>query len=281
MNPVAKAAFAVIVAAGTGCAITNYSLITDNDQVRSDGGSGAVNTAGKAKIHLPAQVAWVYADGTDELFHMVDQTASGDRTLTTYNNYSTGGDPTLLDDLYCNPDWQGCAIFTAPDPETGDRNAFDGTFNERCSGARSLSKLVSTSRYYGECGRARLPLTDRVALLNMGSLANVKGREALLFPVGRRQTRITLDNNAGIVVDIPVSGEARVSVHADGARQVQVDATHPLLASVVDRVADFLDAYGTDRTTVTVTYNGISIPVEVGGEPFNAERLRRFARARF
>lgn len=276
------AAFAALLAFGTGCALTNYSLITDNDQVSNGNGSGVVNTNGKALVLLKNFVATEYPDGTDQLFSMVDQKANGDRTITTYNNFSTGDEPVFRDDLYCNPDWQGCAIFTAPDPEEGDVDPFDGALNVNCTGARSLAYLWNTARnYYGECGRAPLALTDRLALANMGRLGTFGGREGLFYSVDRRNTRLHLDNNAGSVVEIPLTGDLSVVAFAGARNHLRVDATNPLLGNVGRRVADFLEDHGTGTTTVTLTYNGISASYEIGGEVFNPTRLREIATRRF
>ena len=92
--------FAVSVAVlgflGHGCAVTDYKLMTDNDLVHQSG-SGVVNTQGPAHFGKSNFIT-MWPDGTDELIHMVDQKANGDRTLTTYNNFTTGDDPAILGD---------------------------------------------------------------------------------------------------------------------------------------------------------------------------------------
>jgi len=127
-----------------------------------------VNTNGKAHVHESSQVALIWPDGTDEALWFVDQKANGDRTLTTYVNYSPAY-PTFHDDLYCNPDWQGCAVITADDPEIGDVDIYDYKYNPNCPAARSIYYLFSTTRYYGECGRS---IQDVGALIMMGQPKN-------------------------------------------------------------------------------------------------------------
>lgn len=256
--------FCLVLAMGVGCAITNYSLITDNDQVSNGQGSGVINTNGKAKI-TSAQVATIWPDGSDELFTMVDQKTNGDRTLTTYNNFSTGGDPTFLDDFYCNPDWQGCAIYTAPDPEVGDDDIFDGSANANCFGARSLSVRLSTSRYYGECGRAKIGLSDRISLMNMGRLSTQFGSEGLMFDFNRNNFTAILDNNAGVASSLPITGDYGMFVNFDGKGRIALDFSNPLAANVGRSLADFVRTYGTGHSTLTVSYNGISSSFEMGG----------------
>lgn len=273
--------FCLVLAMGVGCAITNYDLITDNDQVSNGQGTGVVNTNGKALI-MSAQVATTWADGSDELFSMVDQKSNGDRTLTTYNNFSTGDDPIFRDDLYCNPDWSGCAIATAPDPEVGDADDFDASFNTNCLGYRSLSVLLSTTRYYGECGRAKMALSDRLSLANMGRLATVMGKEGLMYDLNRNNTTIVVDNNAGVSTSLPITGDYSVFVAGTGStRQISVDLTNPLGANVGRAFSDFLRNYGTNQTDVTLTYNGISMTYEVGGETLNASNVLGFVNRKF
>lgn len=272
--------FCLVLAMGVGCAITDYDLIVDNDQVSNGQGTGVVNTNGKALI-MSAGVATIWSDGTDELFTMVDQKANGDRTLTTYNNFSTGGDPTFRDDLYCNPDWQGCSIFTAPDPEVGDVDSFDGTTNANCFGARSLSLLLGTTRYYGECGRANVPMADRIAFMNQGQITTVLGKEGLLYNLNRNVLSLTVNNNAGVAMNLPITGDYTMFISDKGRRQISLNMTNPLGANVGRAFADFLRTYGTSQTDVTITYNGISASFEMGGEPMNASNVLGFVNRKF
>jgi len=272
--------FCLVLAMGVGCAITNYELIVDNDQVSNGQGSGVINTNGKAKL-TSAQVATIWPDGTDELFSMVDQKTNGDRTLTTYNNFSTGDDPTFLDDFYCNPDWQGCSIFTAPDPEVGDADPFDGTTNVNCFGVRSLSVLLSTTRYYGECGRAKISLSDRLAMMNMGRIASRAGGEGLLFDINRNNTTLVVDNNAGVATSLPLTGDYNMFAMVGGKKRLALDMTNPLAANVGRAFADFLRTYGTNNTTITVTYNGISTSWQTGGDVMSSSNVLGFVNRKY
>jgi hypothetical protein len=254
-----------VLVSGVGCIITDYGLITDNDQVANGQGSGVVNTAGKAHIRESSQIATLWSDGSDEYIWFVDQNQAGDRTLTTYNNFSTGGAPTFHDDLYCNPDWVGCAISTSDDPQVGDVDIFDYNFNANCDGARSASILLGTSRYYGECGRARMSLSDRLALTNMGRIGQSMGLEGLFYDMNRSNTSITLNNNAGFVTSLPVTASATAFLSMQGSRKGTVDLTNPLLASMGRAYADFLANHATKTTTLTISYNGISMSHNLAG----------------
>ncbi len=283
MRTLAHLCFCVAVALGLGC-ITDYPVITDNDQDHDTGsslGGGGnaplpVNTNGRAHIRESSQTALLYEDGTDELFSFVDQKANGDQTLLTYNNHSgLAGQPTFHSDLYCNPDWQGCAIWTAPNPNDPGDQPFDGTPNENCLGFRSLSILVATGRYYGECGRTRLALEDRLALLGQGKLTRRLGRIGLIYDLDATNFSIALDNNAGTVTSLPFRGDARVWYGGGPDPRATVDLTNPLLGTVGRSYANWLAEHGTDHTTATLCYAGICAPFEIAGNqgPSTPERV--------
>ena len=245
-------AFCVVLAMGVGCAITAYDTITDNDQ-GNGGSSGTINTSGKAHIIEGIQIATIWSDGNDELFTMVNQSSNGDRSLTTYNNFSTSAGPTFHDDLYCNPDWNGCSVFTAPDPAGG---LFDGTPNFNCSGARSLQVLLSTGRYYGECGRMRLPLADRLNLLNLGRIGVKYGKEGLFYDLTRNSFSLWLDNNSGIRTMVPITGSAQLFASPDDSTGA-VDLTNSLLAPMGRYIANWVEQNSTEVTTAETCYMGV------------------------
>lgn len=255
--------FAFVLAAGVGCALTDYEVITDNDQLLNQASSGIVNTQGKAHI-IETQVATLWTDGSDELIWFADQKANGDQVITTYNNYSSTAGPTFHDDTYCNPDWQGCALTTAQNPYVGDADMFDYSLNINCSGVRSLSLLLSTTRYYGECGRVEMALQDRISLLNMGRFGRAIGTEGLFYDLNRSNLSITLDNNAGFVTSLPVNADS-VLFMAPQSRKAVLDMTNPMLASMGRSYADFLANNATHSTTLTATYNGISLSWNIAG----------------
>lgn len=257
--------FCVMLSLGVGCAITNYELITDNDQTATGQGSGVVNTNGKAHIRESSQIATIWPDGSDESIFFVDQKANGDRSLTTYNNFSTGGAPTFHDDFYCNPDWSGCSMVSASDPEVGDADIFDYTANWNCRGIRSLSYIISTTRYYGECGRASMSLEDRISLMNMGRIGNNFGMTGLFYDMNNLNTTIKLNNNAGFETTVPVTANISLFTTIQGSRHAVLDMTHPGVRAMGNFYADFLDQHATSRTQITIVYNGISFTREAAG----------------
>ena len=279
MKSVIYVAFCFCLMIGVGCAITDYDIITDNDQGSgSDPAQGIVNTNGKAKITPSVQIASHYSDGNDETFSMVDQKADGTATLTTYNNFSTGDGSVFHDDLYCNPDWNGCAIWTFPDDN--DANLFDGVYNRNCSGARSVCLLISTSRYYGECGRFglgnKMDLASKMDLLNTFELGKIGSRQALIKSITPQNLTIVLEKN-GDVFNVPLFGGYEISLLPD--RKLYVDATNSLNRRNYDTAAAIVDRYGPGQYAMTIEVEGVSATWQVSplsAATIRAQGLRRY-----
>lgn len=242
--------FALVLAAGVGCAITDYPIITDNDQGLGDGG-GIVNTNGKAHL-ITSQVATLWPDGADELFSQVDQKVNGDQTITTYNNYSTMY-PIFHDDLYCNPDWQGCAIVTAPNPAVGDADPFDYSWNQSCGGSRSLSLLVSYgARSYGECGRAAWTYAQKLQVLN----AMNQAADGTLFGTINATNFSMVLSGANGSVNVPVISSANYRLLQ--GRKLLVD-TNATLGSNLTAFANAAKQASNDgRVTLSVSLYGVT-----------------------
>jgi hypothetical protein len=262
MRKVFYLGFCLVLVMGVGCAITDYQIITDNDQIITNQSANAtVNTNGRAHIRS-FQIALIFGDGADEIINFVDQKTNGDRTMTTYNNFSTfaGPGPTFHDDLYCNPDWQGCAIWTSHDPPGGfDRAgvgyaAFDGRYNTNCNGARSIIFLVSTLRqsrgFYndGECGRANHTLQDYVQFLNMGEFGMYAGRAGLWYFLDSSNTNYSINGVNIPVVQTPVFMNIK-------QRQMAIDMTSPLHALSMNSVNQVISPG--DVFDLDLYYNGI------------------------
>lgn len=280
MKKVFYLAFCAVLSLGLGCAITNYSLITDNDQVSNGQGTGVVNTNGKALVKQSSQVATLWPDGADNMTWFVDQGASGDRTLTTYNNFSTGY-PIFPDDLYCSPDRQGCALVTAPDPEVGDVDIFDYSWNSSCAGSRSLSVLLSTSRYYGECGRAVPSLNDRLSMLYQGRSASKWGLAGLRWDMTPANSSVVLDNLAGNRTLVPMTGAMSVLIVGNGMRNGIIDASNPALKAMGDYTANWAQNFASHQNQITFTYNGIEFKQNFGLVSDPAKAIRSFTNAKF
>lgn len=270
-----------VLAMGVGCALSNYELITDNDQVSNGKGSGIVNTNGKAHVRPSSQIALIWPDGSDDMIWFVDQNAAGDRTLTTYNNFSTSAGPTFFDDLYCTPDRQGCVLLSASDPEVGDVDPYDyNLYNPNCAGARSLYYVFSTTRYYGECGRNMPKLSDRLSMLYMGTPTTKFGSAALRWDATPGNTTVVLDNLAGFRQMIPMTGSISATITGRGTHKGALDLTNPALRAMGDYAANFMQNYGSRVNQVSFTYNGIEFkhnlaPLKSG------QSLRNYFNTRF
>ncbi len=262
-------AFCLVLLAGLGCGITDYGIITDNNQITGKGAKGpnpVLNTRGKAHIQETSQVATIWPDGSDETINFVDQKADGTAILTTFNNFSTGNEPTFHDDLYCNTDRQGCSIYTAPD--NNDTNLFDYDFNPNCSGARSACILLATGRYYGECGRERRPAYDpetKVALFNLGAFATRFGMEGFLYTADSSTSQIVLTDTAtGYSEFLPFSG-AMTFWRAGADTKAIVDLRDARLVSIGRAYADWLTRIQPYQTEITFYYHSIPFRFNVGG----------------
>ena len=252
MKKFVVAAFVAAAALGFGCAITNYELITDNDV------GGTVNTNGKAYIRQFIQIATTWPDGVDNMIWFVDQKANGDRELTTYN-FATTADDLFKDDSYCSPDWVGCALVTAPDPEIGDVDIFDYRLNSNCSGFRSLAYLVSTTRYYGECGR--IVNGDRsVKLLALGnemSPVQLNGQTWLRTNLNALNTSLVVNNHNGSAFQVPMTGQVGVSFNLAKRRMI-LDMTNPNNRNAMQAFNNWNSAHPGPYVDATFTVAGVS-----------------------
>lgn len=148
MKTLAYGLLVLALLASAGCAITDYPFVTDT----RGGYTGLIRTAHKAYIIPSAQIATIYADGSDELFSLVYQNQYGDQRLYTFNNFDPTGATSFLDQTYCDWNFEDCEIVRAWNPRQNDVDPFDYEFFGDCSGARSLSLLLSVGSRIGECG---------------------------------------------------------------------------------------------------------------------------------
>ncbi|ANM31878.1 hypothetical protein ABI59_23415 [Acidobacteria bacterium Mor1] len=261
--------FLLVWGAGTGCHVSDYGLITDNNQTSAGGGPQEIrDTRGKAKLVFAQKWATLQADGTDEINTFVRQNADGAQTLSSHNNFSVAGDATFSDDLYCSPETEGCAVRKSfdKDPTDPEEDPYDRYTFKECPGARSICLSLATQRYYGECGRtSTLSLQDRLTLWNMGQIVAVGGREALYFQADRNSLSVTLANDEGLVTPLALSGELEGWVQTGGLEQGLVDASNPLIGMVVRSYARWVHEHATEETTISGCYRGICRQWTVAG----------------
>jgi hypothetical protein len=204
MRKLVYLALLVSLVATMGCAITNYPIITDD---RGDY-SGIIRTAHKAYVQPSAQTATIWNDGTDELFTLVYQNQYGDQKLYTFNNFDPTGATTFLEQTYCDWQFEGCEITRAWNPTQNDDD-FDYEFFEDCSGARSLSLLVSYGTRIGECGDnifAGDPQSKARLFSNLDT-TTWHGGTAYLMPMRANNVWVYFTNPAGQTELMPIYGQ--------------------------------------------------------------------------
>ncbi len=249
--------FGAAMLMGFGCALTDYDTITDNDV------GGIVNTAGKAHILQGIQVAISYSDGTDNLQWFADQKANGDATLYTANHFTTSGSP-FIDDFYCSPDWAGCSVSTSQDFIGNPFPSFAYNPNPNCAGFRSLSLLLASSRYYGECGRTAV--TDRttkmLALANGMSPVQYNGSTWLRGNLNALNTSIVLNNKNGSVFALPITSQVGVTLNL-AQRRMMLDLTNPNNRNLAQNALNWNNAHPGPYVGVTLTIDGTPLNYSV------------------
>jgi len=280
-------AFCVAVASMFGCALVDYGCIYDYDQTSSNPGGEPpwpnalemVNTAGKAHVIELYKVMTTFPDHAEETLWFVDQTAAGDQKLNTFINVEPAIGWTWHDDYYCNPDWNGCAWVSADRPYpkcVGGYDYYPFSVNWSCSDI-TYGYLWSSGPYrYGECGRV-LPLSDKIAILNMGELSQRNGMEGLVYNMNRKNFGVTLENEYGNSWNVPINASLSMFWNPKGG-QLQIDRSNPILANMMKWYGDWLEKNATTWTTVTINYNGISNSFKiVGNGGFSADAYRNAA----
>jgi hypothetical protein len=204
MKKLLAGAFCLALLASLGCAITDYPVITDD----RGGFSGVIRTGHKAYTLPTSQVATTWSDGSDELFTSVYQNNYGDQKLYTFNNFDPSSAVLFLDQTYCDWRYEGCEITRAWNPAQANvDDIFDYEFFPDCSGARSLSLLVSNSSRVGECGDG-----FRGNLQNlMGEFANLatsswRGETAYVLPLSGETMSVGLTSRSGAQSALPLFG---------------------------------------------------------------------------
>ncbi len=257
---------ALLAVFSLGCAITDYPVIFDSRG--ADGDAVMQGQYDLAYIMPSSQVATIWDDGTDELFTLVSQDWRGDQWLKTYNNFDPTGMVLFLDQTYCDPTFDSslCAIATAWNPDLpnayphGDQgagynnvdNVFDYIYDPSCSGARSLSLLVSYTSRIGECGSGvwadkqgaayEFSILDRV---------NFRGQSVYHLPIDNSIAAFSVNGH-----DMPIYG--RFNLYVDDRLRTMVpmtpNARYQLnaLDRAVQRDGNFLDI---DMTYGSLTAN--------------------------
>lgn len=199
-------AFLCAVALSLGCAITDYPVIFDSRGPYDN--NVLTGQYDHAYIIPSGQVATLWSDGSDELFTVVAQDWKGDQWLKTFNNFDASGLLNFLDQTYCDPTKSGCATVTAWNPDVAGDDPFDYTFDTSCSGARSVSLLLSTSSRIGECGSG-IWADKQGAAYEFSNLEKVsfRGKEFYHLPINNSVASFNLTGQDGTSTVAPIYGQ--------------------------------------------------------------------------
>lgn len=226
-------AFLAAVVLSLGCAITDYPVITDTRGADANG--VMVSFYDKAYIIPSGQIATLWADGSDELYTLVAQDWKGDQWLYTYNNFDPSSAFNFLEQTYCDPTRQSnCAAVVAWNPDLpgypyGSGNevddVFDYVWDTSCSGARSLSLLVSySSRPLGECGSG-IWADKQAAYYEFANLetVNFRGNQYYHLPIDNSVASFSLTGQDGATGTMPVFG--RFNAYIDSKLRMALPVT--------------------------------------------------------
>lgn len=256
-------AFCVAAALTLGCATIEYPTVTDNDGM----GQFVVNTNGKAHLVETTQTGAIVGAKAYEHVAFIDQTAGGFHKITDYDMEINAATSNFHSDTYCNPDWTGCAWFTATYQSPWTTCTFTlGNFNYNCLTFSVLGVCYSSRP--GECGRALstqgtkyLQASEIADLINMG----VEGPNTLKYNINASNTRITLQNPSGSVSALRLAGNTEVNLNlAKGF--AHIDMSSPMYAVNVRKLASLVDngfKHGTAQiqfgnVTRTINYTATS-----------------------
>lgn len=274
-------AVATMVAFSSGCALTNYPVITDRDQVRQANGTHIVNTTGRAFVAQKVQVASFVGDKSYNAVWFADQDQKGNQSLFTHMNIGTVADPDTYfhGTVYMNDNRNTCWNLRADNPVTGD-TPFDFQINENCPGTETLVLLLSKSARtqeagkdanngnddspgsdFGGRGQSMAGVTLQQAIDVLGQLDSYAtygnypeyGMNGYKMTITPSNVDIGLANSSGVSTDFNLDG---VTIVYDVANQRSlIDPSAGNSAAILRQLADWVDANGRDGT-VSVTFAG-------------------------
>ena len=235
-----------------GCAVTDYPVITDD----RGSYSGVIRTGHKALVKI-SQVGTIWDDGSDEIFNMVYQNQYGDQKLYTFNNFDPTASVIFLDHTYCDWRYEGCEITRSWNPANDNIDVvFDYEYYTECSGARSLSLLVSyTSRYFGECGDKWSNVQDKAAEFANLATTTWRGGTAYVLPINAETTSVSLNG-----VSAPIYGQFTAFI--TGRHQTVIPMT-PNARHELAWLSNYIAENG-NQANVTFTYGSVSANLNVG-----------------
>lgn len=284
-----------------GCALTEYPIITDEDQLPKVLNTHNVNTADLAYVKQKLQVAVIKPGGeTRESVWFIQQDAGGNQTISNYVNIGhlscIGQGCVFHGTTYLNNDREGCWWVRAPnaasEPNFGFDNIFGFETNEACKnrigGAEPPVRLAKFVRSM-EAGR------DRGAGVSGSGVSSTSLRSQGAFGVTLHQAidvagqldaygtygdwrseyglegwkfTVTPDN---LKVELANSSAARTQIMFDGVVAVLdlrngkaiLDARTGNMPDALRQIGDWVQANG-QAGTVYVTFAGVTGHTDVG-----------------
>lgn len=279
-----------------GCAITDYGLVTDahTKNVHEDGdGFLVTNTNGQAQIRETSRVATLWADAAEFVMTFVEQDQNGDRRHRAKTLVTDAAEPyPWTGAIYNTGDSGQCTVIDANDPQVGDVDVFDYTFQTNCAGARSMSVLVSVLGRYTENGafqRRAFPMLDGTSITDSQMLSILDGAEPVVRN-GRDMLKLTVnadtvqnlalsvrptDNPDAQAVLVPVSmGAGSLSIYVDPSGDtfdLAIDVSERAAYTVVNGWLNAVDAarttLGTNGSIEIVGFSGSVFGVSLSGAP--------------
>ena len=275
MKKILYVALVAAIATAMGCAITNYPVMFDTRGADLD--QIVDSFYDKAYIVPSGQTATIWDDGTDELYTQVAQTWTGDQKLYTFNNFDPSGAITFLDQTYCDSTRQSdCATVVADNPDLPEAysfgsspinatdDPFDYTLNDDCSGARSLSLLVSYTARIGECGDGFM--ADKQGMASVFSNLDTttwRGETAYVLPINAANMTVNFTSATDAVESVPVFGSytGLVTDRLQLAIPMTPNARHQL-----NHLRGWVAENGSD-VRASIQYEGVNADLELNLVP--------------
>ncbi|RMF75619.1 MAG: hypothetical protein D6738_03425, partial [Acidobacteria bacterium] len=162
-------------------------------------------------------------------------------------------------------DWrhEGCEIVNAWNPRQNDE-PFDYQFFGDCSGARSLSLLLSMGSRIGECGDGLW--ADKQGLAGVFADLDTttwRGGSAYVVPMNAGNTTVTLTSMSGQAETLPLFGNFTGFITED--LNLAIPMT-PNVRHELNYVRGWIAANG-NQANVSFTYEGVSTELPVTFRP--------------
>lgn len=269
----------------TGCAVTNYGVITDTWERQSPTSSvGIVNTDGEALLGPYIQVITSidffdprYEDVDVELTTYAEQDADGNQVLRTKGNVTSYFGLQFNDHVYCTPDASRCAVAVADNPVVGDVDIFDYTFGNCFPANVALQLLGSLGGRTFECGRGMrlFPWLNGTGLSDADLLELVEMATPIHGADGEDFIRLDLNKDTLGAFRLEANGHVYpVAIPDEGSFTVLFDPGNPTLKFFLDRKGwpvfeAYLDAVDALRAAEP-TGSVVTFQVELLGKQFTS-----------